>query len=80
MIIEKYVIVGERGQIAIPKEMRDIEHIYPKQRLKIIRTEGELIIRTMKAKLKPEEQVLNALEDAKLTDEDWIEIQKDRER
>ena len=36
MIIEKYVIVGERGQIAIPKEIREVEHIYPKQRLKLI--------------------------------------------
>ena len=80
MIIEKYVNVGERGQIAIPKEIRVAEHIQPKQRLKLIRTEGEIIIRTATDNIKPEEQVLISLRKARLTEHDWEEVQKDRER
>ena len=79
MIIEKYVKVGERGQIAIPKEMRDKEGIEPKNIVKVLDISGEIIIRTQKSKKSHEDRILEILQKSKLGDKDWEEIKKDRE-
>ena len=79
MIIEKYVKVGERGQIAIPKEMREKEGIEPKNIVRILDIGGEIIIRTQKRKKSPEDRILEILQKAKLGDKDWMEIRKERE-
>ena len=79
MIIEKYVKVGERGQIAIPKEMREKEGIEPKNIVRILDIGGEIIIRLQKRKKSPEDRILEILQKAKLGDKDWMEIRKERE-
>lgn len=78
MIIEKYVKIGERGQIAIPKEIREKEGMEPKQIVKIINIGGEIIIRQQKRKKAPEDRILEILQKAKLADKDWDEINKER--
>jgi len=79
MIIEKYVKVGERGQIAIPKEIREREGIAPKQIVRIVNVGGEIIIKPQKRKIAPEDKILEILQKAKLGDKDWKEIRKERE-
>ena len=78
MIIEKYVRIGERGQIAIPKEIREKEGIHPKQLVKIIDIGGEIIIKPNKTSKVHEDRVFEILQKAKLTDKDWEEIKKER--
>ncbi len=79
MIIEKYVKVGERGQIAIPKEIRDKEGIEPRNIVKVLNIGGEIIIRTQKRKKSHEDRILEILQKSKLGDKDWEEIKKERE-
>ena len=79
MIIEKYVKVGERGQIAIPKEIREREGIEPKQIVRIVNVGGEIIIKPQKRKRAPEDKILEILQKAKLSGKDWKEIRKERE-
>lgn len=78
MIIEKYVKVGERGQIAIPKEMRRKEGIEPKQIVRIMNVGGEIIIKPQKRKQTPEDRILEILQKSKLGEKDWEEIKKER--
>ena len=78
MIIEKYVRIGERGQIAIPKEMREKEGIEPKQVLKVINVSGQIIIKPQSKKISPEDRILKILQMAKLKDKDWEEIKRER--
>lgn len=79
MIIEKYVKVGERGQIAIPKEIREREGIEAKQVVRIVNVGGEIIIKPQRRKTSPEDRILEILQKAKLSDKDWKEIRKERE-
>ena len=79
MIIEKYVKVGERGQIVIPKEIREKEGIEPKNLVKILNVEGEIIIRTQKRGKSHEDRILEILQKSKLGDKDLEEIKKERE-
>ena len=78
MIIQEYVKVGERGQITIPKAIREKESIRPNMILKIIDIPGAIIIEKISTK-SPEDTILDILREAKLTDEDWEEIQRERE-
>ena len=78
MIIEKFVKVGERGQIAIPKEMREKEGIEPKQIVKLMNVGGEIIIKPQSRKISHEDRILEILQKAKLTDKDWEEIRRER--
>ena len=80
MIIQKYVKVGERGQIAIPKEMRENEKIEPMQIVKLVDIAGEIKIVPVKRDKEPEERILEILQSVDLGDNAWEEIQKDRER
>jgi len=78
MIIQEYVKVGERGQITIPKAIREKELIRSNEILKIIDIPGAIIIEKISTK-SPEDVILDVLREAKLTDEDWEEIHKERE-
>ena len=78
MIIEKYVKVGERGQIAIPKEMREKEGIEPKQIVRLLDVGGEIIVRPQKRK-KHEDRILEILKKIKLKDKDWEDIKRERQ-
>lgn len=79
MIIEKYAKVGERGQIAIPKEMREREGIEPKDLVKILNVGGEIIIRTQKTEKSHEDRILEILQKSRLGDKDWEEVKRERE-
>jgi AbrB family looped-hinge helix DNA binding protein len=79
MIIEKYVKVGERGQIAIPKEIRDKEGIEPSHLVRLLNIDGEIIIRMQKRKKSHEDRILEILQKSKLIDKDWEEIKKERQ-
>lgn len=80
MIIEKYVKLGERGQIVIPKEMREVLGIEKRDLLKVIGIGTEIIVRPLKVREEPEELILKALTKASFKEKDWIKIQKERER
>ncbi|MBI2133985.1 AbrB/MazE/SpoVT family DNA-binding domain-containing protein [Candidatus Woesearchaeota archaeon] len=80
MIICKYVKMGERGQIVIPKEIREKECLIPNQSLKIMHLDGEIIIRIPKQTISPEDLIFRAFKNAKFDRQDWEDIQKDRER
>ena len=78
MIVEKYVKIGERGQIVIPKEIRDKENLQPEDRLKLINSDGEIIIKVEKQERHAELRALELLKRAKLTEKDWQEIKRMR--
>ena len=78
MIVEKYVKIGERGQIVIPKEIRDKENLQPEDRLKVIDLDGEIIIKVEKQERQAELRALELLKKAKLTEKDWQEIKRMR--
>ena len=78
MITEKYVKIGERGQVVIPKIMRDILHLKNSQTLRIKNIGNELVMRPLDEEKNPEDIALLALTKAKLTEKDWEEIQGDR--
>ena len=80
MIIEKYVVLGERGQIVIPKEIRDKEGIEPEDRLRVIDLDGELIITVEKKDKKPEIRALELLKHAKFSEKDWKDILRERRK
>ena len=80
MIIEKYVVLGERGQIVIPKEIRDKEGIEPEDRLRVIDLDGELIITVEKKDKKPEIRALELLQHAKFSEKDWKDILRERRK
>ncbi len=77
MLIEKYVTIGERGQIVIPKEIRDKEGLEPKERMRIIDLDGEIHIRPEKKT--PTARALEILKKAKFMEKDWQRILKERE-
>lgn len=78
MIVEKYVKIGERGQIVIPKEIREKEHLETEDRLKIISIKGEIILKAEKQERRAELRALELLKKAKLTERDWQEIRRMR--
>ncbi|MBI2541693.1 AbrB/MazE/SpoVT family DNA-binding domain-containing protein [Candidatus Woesearchaeota archaeon] len=78
MIVEKYVKISERGQIVIPKEIREKEDIQPEDRLKVINLDGEIIIKVEKQERQAELRALELLKKAKLTEKDWQEIKRMR--
>jgi len=80
-MIQKQVRVGERGQIVIPKEIRDKEGIEPQQILTIVDVAGNISIKppAKKQMKNPEQRILEILSEAKLTEEDWKEIEKERD-
>ncbi|MBI2543198.1 MAG: AbrB/MazE/SpoVT family DNA-binding domain-containing protein [Candidatus Aenigmarchaeota archaeon] len=80
-IEEKYTKVGERGQIVIPKSMRDSEHIKPNQILRIKNIPGAIIIEKPSIVKSPEEKILETLTKIKVkfTEKDWEQVHKERE-
>jgi len=79
MIMEKYVKLGERGQVVIPKEIRDAMHLRKTQRIKMINIGSEIVMRPLKEEKEPEDTVLEILKKVKLTEKDWKEIQRERD-
>ncbi|MBI4450794.1 AbrB/MazE/SpoVT family DNA-binding domain-containing protein [Candidatus Woesearchaeota archaeon] len=79
MIIQKDVRMGARGQIVIPKAIRAQERIRPNQLLQIIDIGGEIKLRLRSHdKQAPEDMLLEALQEAKLTQHDWEELKRQR--
>ena len=74
----KIVKVGERGQIVIPKSIRKMEKIKPKDMLKVSDIGGTITIRKIERK-SPEEHFFEFIENAGLTMDDWKEIENERE-
>lgn len=78
MIIEKYVKMGERGQIVIPKEVRDNEGLNLEAQIKLIAIDGEIILKVQRKA--PEDRVLELLKKAKFTQKDIQEIREERNK
>lgn len=78
MIISKYVKIGERGQIVIPKEIREKEKLAPNQIVKVVNFGGQIVIRLPTFEGSPEDLILKSLRRTKLTNEDWEEIKRER--
>ncbi len=80
-IEEKYVKVGERGQVVIPKSMRDSEGIKPNQILRLKNIPGAIVIEKPSAVKSPEEKILDIFTKIKVkfTEKDWEQIHKERE-
>jgi len=78
-IVTKTVRVGERGQIVIPKRIRNIEGIKPKSVLRITDYgTGNMVISKMKETKSPEEKFFDILKSIKLPKNAWERIQKER--
>lgn len=76
--VNKIVKVGERGQIVIPKTIRKIEKIKPKDILKVTDIAGTITIKKIERK-SPEEHFFDFIENSGLTMDDWKEIENERE-
>lgn len=77
-IEEKYVKVGERGQVVIPKALREAEGIRPNQLVKIIGEPGQIVIRKISHIQEPEDVIFDILGKMKLADKDWEKIHRQR--
>lgn len=80
-IEHKYTKVGARGQIVIPKSIRDAEGIRPNQILRIKNIPGAIVIEKPAKVKSPEEAILDIVNKIKVkfTEKDWEEIHKERE-
>ena len=76
-VIDEIVKVGERGQIVIPAKIRKKENINSNSYVRIIDVEGRIVIDKVDAK--PIEKIIESLVSLGLTEEDWKQIQKDRD-
>jgi AbrB family looped-hinge helix DNA binding protein len=56
-MFEKIVSVGERGQITIPKELRDEEGIKPKDKILFQRKNGKNVFKKITSKKELESQI-----------------------
>ena len=76
----KYAKVGARGQIVIPKSMRDSSGIRPNQILRIKSLPGAIVIEKPSQVKSPEERILEVFtkSKAKFTKSDWEEVIKER--
>ncbi len=77
-IEEKYTKVGERGQIVIPKSIREKYGIKPKQMLRIVEMPGEIMIRKPVTE-EPEKRFFELLTKTGLSSKYWKRIHKERE-
>jgi AbrB family looped-hinge helix DNA binding protein len=80
-MFEKIVSVGERGQITIPKEVRDEEGIKPKDKILFQRKNGKNMFKKITCKKELEEQIKEYYEkyadfEAKITEE-WKYVSKE---
>ena len=78
-IEQKYAKVGERGQIVIPKSMREEEDMRPNQLVRIIKEPGQIVIRKVTSAKSPEDTILEIFSKAKFTEKDWKRIHNERE-
>jgi AbrB family looped-hinge helix DNA binding protein len=79
-IEEKYVRIGERGQIVIPKRMREESKMKPGEMVKIVNEPNQIVIRK-EQKVSGEELFFETLAKmkGKITMKDWDRIHKERE-
>jgi len=80
-MFEKIVSVGERGQITIPKEVRDEEGIKPKDKLLFQRKNGKNMFKKIIGKKELEKQIKEYYEkyydfDKKIAEE-WKYVSKE---
>jgi AbrB family looped-hinge helix DNA binding protein len=61
-MFEKIVSVGERGQVTIPKELRDEEGIKPKDKILFQRKNGKNIFKKVKSKKEIEKELAKGYE------------------
>jgi AbrB family looped-hinge helix DNA binding protein len=81
MKIEDFVKVGTRGQIVIPKKIREQERIYPKQIMKITDFAGDIRIHRIgkpPVSTSPEEKILENLQSIPFDKDVWEDIKKER--
>lgn len=79
-IEEKYVRIGERGQIVIPKKMREESKMKPGEIVKIVNEPHQIVIRK-EQKISGEELFFETLAKlkGKITMKDWDKVHKERE-
>ena len=80
-MFEKIVSVGERGQITIPKEVRDKEGIKPKDKILFQRKNGKNMFKKITSKKELEAQIKEYYEkysdfEAKIAEE-WKHVSKE---
>lgn len=75
---EKYVKVGERGQIVIPKKIREREGIRPMHFVKVIDMPGQIVIKKVTSG-EPEKRFFELLGKTGLSSKDWGRIHRLRE-
>ena len=80
MIIAEEVTVGERGQIVIPKNIRDLANIRPRQRLRIVSVNNDISLQPPQPKKSPEDIIFDALQKSHLSMKDWADLQKERDQ
>lgn len=71
------VKIGERGQMVIPASMRRNEGFLPNTYVRVIDFDGKLLI--SKVELEPMDELLTAVKELNLSDDDWVEIRKERD-
>jgi len=76
-VIEEIVKVGERGQIVIPAKIRKKEKIYSNSYVRVIDVDGRIVID--KVESKPIEKIIESLASLGLTEEEWKQIQIERD-
>ena len=82
--MESEVEVGNKGQITIPKKMRDDQHLKRKDILTVIQMPGGDIIFKKKIKKDPFDMIIDAIKQGKKevpdfdAEEAWLEVEADR--
>ena len=78
-IVSKVVKIGERGQIVIPKYIRNREGMKPRSIVRITNYgTGNIIISKVFEGKSPEDKILELIEDIRLPKNAWEQIQKER--
>lgn len=74
---EAIVKIGERGQMVIPASMRKREGFLPNTYVRVIDFEGKLVL--TRVELDPIDELIDAVKELNLTDNDWVELEKERD-
>ena len=82
MVHEKFVKVGEKGQITIPKQVREDWHIKKGDSAKVVvMPSGMITIKFLREK-SPEDRLLEVIEKAPKIDfkKAWKQVERERDR
>ena len=77
-MLTDFVKINDRGQITIPKDIREQEGLRPDSLIRITDMTGTIFLSKIEEK-SPEEAILESLQSMSLTMEDWKEIEKERD-